>query len=158
MGTFFLLLIAAVVVGAIVFGVAVLITGDDPGIEGNEPDGRSIPLPGTRPLTEGDVGGLRFDIAIRGYRMGQVDAALRRAAYDLGYKEELIGVLEAEIAALREGRTEEADQLRATRDTAESGGEKAPADLDIDLDLDEDEVEDAQIEDDKLDAEPSVSK
>jgi hypothetical protein len=57
MGTFFLLLIAAVVVGAIVFGVAVLITGDDPGIEGNEPDGRSIPLPGTRPLAEGAVTG-----------------------------------------------------------------------------------------------------
>jgi hypothetical protein len=147
MGTFFLLLIAAVVVGAIVFGVAVLITGDDPGIEGNEPDGRSIPLPGTRPLAEGDISGLRFDIVVRGYRMGQ-------AAYDLGYKEELIGVLEAEIAALRDGRTEEADQLRATRETASAGGEKAPADLDVDLDEDEDD----EIEDEKHDAEPSVSK
>jgi hypothetical protein len=86
--------------------------------------------------------------------MGQVDAALRRAAYDLGYKEELIGVLEAEIAALRDGRTEEADQLRATRETASAGGEKAPADLDVDLDEDEDD----EIEDEKHDAEPSVSK
>ena len=41
--------------------------------------------------------------------MAQVDQALRRAAYDIGYKDELIGVLEAEVTALREGRTEDAD-------------------------------------------------
>jgi hypothetical protein len=121
MGQFFLLLIAALVVGAIVFGVAVLITGDDPGIDDYEPDGRAVPLPSTRPLGEGDVVLLRFDTVIRGYRMGQVDAAFRRAAYDIGYKEELIQVLEAEINALREGRTEEADALREARQAAISG-------------------------------------
>jgi hypothetical protein len=52
---------------------------------------------------------------MRGYRMNQVDVALRRAAYDIGYKQELIGVLEAETDALREGRTEDADKLRAAR-------------------------------------------
>ncbi|MEV0135728.1 DivIVA domain-containing protein [Dactylosporangium sp. NPDC050688] len=121
MAEFLLVLIAAVVVGAIGFGVSLLITGDDPGIEGLEPDGRAVPLPSSRPLVEGDVGHVRFDTALRGYRMAQVDAALRRAGYDIGYKEELIQVLEAEIKALRDGRTEDADALRDARQAAVTG-------------------------------------
>jgi DivIVA domain-containing protein len=77
-----------------------------------------MPLPGSRPLTEADLGKVRFDVTVRGYRMTQVDQALRRAAYDLGYKEELIGVLEAEVEALRAGRLDEADSLRDARETA----------------------------------------
>ena len=128
MAEFLLVLIAAVVVGAIGFGVSLLITGDDPGIEGHEPDGRAVPLPSSRPLVEGDVGQLRFDTVVRGYRMAQVDTALRRAGYDIGYKEELIHVLEAEIKALREGRTEDADALRDAREAAVSGaGGTVPA-------------------------------
>jgi len=142
MGQFFLLLIAALVVGAIVFGVAVLITGDDEGIEGNEPDGRAVPLPSTRPLGEVDLGQLRFDTVIRGYRMSQVDAALRRAAYDIGYKEELISVLEAEIAALREGRDEDAENYRQAREAAVSGAQSAEVDTpDVDVDLSEDDLD-----------------
>ncbi|WP_432834664.1 DivIVA domain-containing protein [Dactylosporangium sp. CA-092794] len=121
MAEFLLVLIAAVVVGAIGFGVSLLITGDDPGIEGHEPDGRSVPLPSSRPLVEGDVNQLRFDTVVRGYRMNQVDTALRRAGYDIGYKEELIQVLEAEIKALREGRQEDADALRDARLAAAAG-------------------------------------
>lgn len=121
MAEFLLVLIAAVVVGAIGFGVSLLITGDDPGIEGHEPDGRAVPLPSSRPLVEGDVGQVRFDTTLRGYRMAQVDAALRRAGYDIGYKEELIQVLEAEVKALRDGRTEDADALRDAREAAVTG-------------------------------------
>ncbi|MFE0590055.1 DivIVA domain-containing protein [Micromonospora echinospora] len=115
MGQLLLLLVVALTVAAVVFGVTVLVTGRDPGLVPVEPDGRAVPLPGGRPLAESDIGGVRFDTALRGYRMDQVDAALRRAAYDIGYKSELIGVLEAEVAALREGRTAEADELRDTR-------------------------------------------
>ena len=118
-----LLLIAALIVGAIIFGVAVLITGDDPGIEGNEPDGRAVPLPATRPLAEGDISQVRFDTAIRGYRMSQVDSAFRRAAYDIGYKEELIQVLEAEVTALRDGRADDAETLRLAREAAMHGAQ-----------------------------------
>jgi hypothetical protein len=50
--------------------------------------------------------------------MSQVDQALQRAAYDIGYKGELIGVLEAEVLALREGRTADADMLRRAREAA----------------------------------------
>ncbi|WP_433214188.1 DivIVA domain-containing protein [Dactylosporangium sp. CS-047395] len=134
MAEFLLVLIAAVVVGAIGFGVSLLITGDDPGIEGHEPDGRSVPLPSSRPLVEGDVNQLRFDTVVRGYRMNQVDTALRRAGYDIGYKEELIQVLEAEIKALREGRQEDADALRDARQAAATGASpEAPADADADV-------------------------
>jgi len=40
---------------------------------------------------------------------------LRRAAYDVGYKTELVAVLEAEVAALREGRQDDADELQKAR-------------------------------------------
>ncbi|WP_329018774.1 DivIVA domain-containing protein [Micromonospora rifamycinica] len=123
MGQTLLIVVVALTVAAVVFGVTVLISGRD-GLTPVEPDGRAVPLPGGRPLRESDVGALRFDTALRGYRMAQVDQAFRRAAYDIGYKTELIGVLEAEIAALRAGRTAEADALRRTRE--ESVG--APAD------------------------------
>ncbi|BCL15456.1 DivIVA domain-containing protein [Micromonospora sagamiensis] len=115
MGQLLLLLVVALTVAALVFGVTVLVTGRDPGLVPAEPDGRGVPLPGGRPLAESDIGAVRFDTALRGYRMDQVDQALRRAAYDIGYKSELIGVLEAEVAALREGRTAEADELRRAR-------------------------------------------
>ncbi|MFG3703608.1 DivIVA domain-containing protein [Micromonospora sp. NPDC047670] len=113
-----LLLVVALTVAAVVFGVTVLVTGRDPGLVPAEPDGRAVPLPGARPLREADVGEVRFDTALRGYRMDQVDQAMRRAAYDIGYKSELIGVLEAEVAALREGRTADADALRRAREQA----------------------------------------
>jgi DivIVA domain-containing protein len=118
MSQLLLLSLVAVVVAAVVFGVAVLLTGGDAGLGPVEPDGRSVPLPTDRPLGESDVAAVRFDTAARGYRMDQVDQALRRAAYDIGYKDELIGVLEAEVAALRAGRVAEADALRRTRQAA----------------------------------------
>ncbi|MFR9777130.1 DivIVA domain-containing protein [Micromonospora sp. MS34] len=118
MGEVLLLLVVALTVAAVVFGVTVLVSGRDPGLVPAEPDGRAVPLPGGRPLHEADVAEVRFDTALRGYRMAQVDQAMRRAAYDIGYKSELIGVLEAEVAALREGRAEEADALRRAREEA----------------------------------------
>ncbi len=119
MGQLLILLAVALVAAALAWGVAVLLMGRDQGLEPAEPDGRAIPLPTARPLTESDVGQLRFDTVARGYRMGQVDQALRRIAYDIGYKEELIGVLEAELTALREGRQEDADALRQAREAAQ---------------------------------------
>ncbi len=118
MGQVLLLLVAALTVAAVVFGVAVLVTGRDSGLVPAEPDGTAVPLPSTRPLRESDVGQVRFDTALRGYRMAQVDQAMRRAAYDIGYKTELIGVLEAEVTALREGRSADADALLRAREVA----------------------------------------
>ncbi|WP_117214459.1 DivIVA domain-containing protein [Allorhizocola rhizosphaerae] len=116
-----LLLVIAVTVGAVVFGVMTLVTGGDPGLKPVDPDSRARPLPGDRPLVESDVSRVTFDVAPRGYRMGQVDQTLRRVAYDIGYKTELIQVLEAEIVALREGRIEDADVLASARAAALRG-------------------------------------
>jgi DivIVA domain-containing protein len=118
MGHLLLLLVVALVAAALVFGVVSLITGGDPGLEPAEPDGAAAPLPVARPLGEDDLAAVRFDTALRGYRMAQVDQALRRAAYDIGYKEELINVLHAEVQALREHRLADADALRAARENA----------------------------------------
>jgi DivIVA domain-containing protein len=118
MGQLLLFIVVALVVAAIVFGVTVMVSGGDPGLTPVEPDGRSLPLPSDRPLGEEDIIRTKFDTAFRGYRMAQVDQALQRAAYDIGYKGELIGVLEAEVAALREGRFADAEVLRRAREAA----------------------------------------
>lgn len=118
MGTVLLVLVVVLVVAALIFGVVSLLTGDDPGLGAVEPDGRAAPLPNNRSLTEGDIKTVRFDVTWRGYRMTQVDRILRRTAYDIGYKNEMIAVLEAEVIALREGRAEDADLLRKAREAA----------------------------------------
>lgn len=133
MGQLLLFIVVALVVAAIVFGVTVMMGGGDPGLSPVEPDGRALPLPSDRPLGEEDVFRAKFDTAVRGYRMSQVDQALQRAAYDIGYKTELIGVLEAEVTALREGRLTDADTLRKAREAAiaPTGEPAEPAPIDI---------------------------
>ncbi|NUR29817.1 MAG: DivIVA domain-containing protein [Catenulispora sp.] len=123
-----LLLVVALTVGAVVFGVMVLVSGGDPGLREVEPDGRGVPLPSSRPLIEQDVTKATFDLALRGYRMEQVDRALKRVAYDIGYKDELVSVLTAEVEALRDGRVEDADALRAARLSALGEGAGAADD------------------------------
>lgn len=113
-----LILAVALTVGAVIVGVTALIDNRDEGLRPVEPDGAAVPLPADRPLVEADLDRVRFDLAPRGYRMAQVDAALRRAAYDVGYKEELIRVLQAEVDALRDGRLPDAEALRQAREAA----------------------------------------
>jgi DivIVA domain-containing protein len=137
--TLLYVLLGALVVGAVAFGVAVLVTGADPGLAADEPEGSSIPLPGHRPLAENDFQALRFDTGLRGYRMSQVDSALRRAAYDVGYKTELVAVLEAEVAALRGGRQAEADELQKARVAALGAADRGPEVRDDEVSDDADE-------------------
>jgi DivIVA domain-containing protein len=118
MATLFLVLVVVLVLAALVFGVISMLSGDDPGLSPVEPDGRARPLPNNRSLSELDLKEVRFDLGLRGYRMSQVDRVLRRTAYDLGYKDEMIAVLEAEVMALRDGRTEDAELLRKARESA----------------------------------------
>jgi DivIVA domain-containing protein len=115
-----LVLVVVLVVAGLVFGVVSLLSGDDPGMSPADPDGWARPLPNDRSLQERDLQQVRFDVSLRGYRMAQVDRVLRRTAYDLGYKDEMIAVLEAEVIALREGRREDADLLRKARESAAS--------------------------------------
>jgi DivIVA domain-containing protein len=129
MGQLLLFIVVALVVASIVFGVTVMVSGGDSGLTPVEPDGRAVPLPSDRPLGEEDIIRTKFDTALRGYRMAQVDQALQRAAYDIGYKGELIGVLEAEVTALREGRIADADVFRRAREAAVAPPPPPPAEV-----------------------------
>jgi DivIVA domain-containing protein len=126
MATLFLVLVVVLVLAALVFGVITMLSGDDPGLFPVEPDGQARPLPNTRSLSEIDLKEVRFDLGLRGYRMSQVDRVLRRTAYDLGYKDEMIAVLEAEVMALRDGRVEDAELLRKARESAANPSLTAP--------------------------------
>ena len=125
-----LILVVALTIGGVVFGVMTLIGGGDPGLRSVDADSRARLLPGDRPLVESDVSKTRFDLIWRGYRMDQVDQTLRRLAYDIGYKSELIQVLEAEIIALREGRLEDADTLADARAASLDPGRRGDGPVD----------------------------
>ncbi|MGH8876103.1 MAG: DivIVA domain-containing protein, partial [Stackebrandtia sp.] len=114
---FVLVLLALALSAAIAFGIVVLVTGTDPGLV-SLADGVPPLLPSDRPLAEKDVLAAKFDTGLRGYQTSQVDDALSRLAYDVGFKDELIKVLASEVTALRDGRTEEADSLRQARERA----------------------------------------
>lgn len=145
MATVWLVLVVVLVIAGLVFGVVSLLANDDPGLVPAEPDGRARPLPNDRSLHESDLEQVRFDVGLRGYRMPQVDRMVRRTAYDLGYKDEMIAVLEAEVAALREGRLTDADVLRHAREEAASP-QPTPQVKAADLIADEDD-EDERVPD-----------
>jgi DivIVA domain-containing protein len=126
MGTVLLVLVVVLVIAGLVYGVVTLLAGEDPGLSPSDPDGRARPLPNNRSLSEYDLKAVRFDVGFRGYRMTQVDRVLRRTAYDIGYKDEMIAVLEAEVIALREGRAEDAELLRKAREQAAAPAPPAP--------------------------------
>jgi DivIVA domain-containing protein len=135
MATVLLILVVVLVLAALVFGVVSLLSGDDPGLGKVEPDGRAVALPNNRSLTEVDLKTVRFDLGWRGYRMAQVDRVLRRTAYDVGYKDEMIAVLEAEVMALRDGRAEDAELLRKARESAANPGPAGTVEKAIALDV-----------------------
>jgi DivIVA domain-containing protein len=93
-GHFVLLVLAALIVGAIVFGGAAFVLGGDRGLTPARPDGVPFDLPEGRPLAAEDVEGLRFDTVVRGYRMSQVDEVLARVADDLDWAYTRIAQLE----------------------------------------------------------------
>lgn len=126
---FLLVLLALALSCGIAFGIVVLVTGNDPGLV-SATEGVPAHLPTDRPLSEQDVLAARFDTGLRGYETGQVDDALARLAYDVGFKDELIKVLASEVTALRDGRTEEADALRQAREKALGDKEDAGTDGD----------------------------
>jgi DivIVA domain-containing protein len=141
-----LILVVALTIGGVVFGVMTLIGGGDPGLRPVDADSRARLLPGDRPLVESDVSKTRFDLILRGYRMDQVDQTLRRLAYDIGYKSELIQVLEAEIIALREGRLEDADTLADARAASLDPGRRGDAPIEVDQELPPQEAAEIALE------------
>ena len=84
------ILVAVLVVGA----VAVVATGRGDVMSDPRPDRPDIGLPDHRPVSAADVAGLRFSMALRGYRMSEVDAALQRVGVAMAE-------LEQEVEELR---------------------------------------------------------
>ena len=71
------------------------------------PDAADLALP-DGPLRSSDVEALRFPLAVRGYRMAEVDAALERLADELAARDRLLADL-ADLADLAE-RADRAEQ------------------------------------------------
>ncbi|MFG2209843.1 DivIVA domain-containing protein [Streptomyces sp. NPDC048638] len=97
---FWFLLIAMVVVVA---AVTLVVVGGGDGGEGGglrdaEPDRLHDPLPGDRPLSRADVEAVRFPVAVRGYRMDDVDDTLDRLGAELAERDARIAELEAALA------------------------------------------------------------
>lgn len=100
---FWFLLISLVVVVAAVT-LAVVGSGDGPGRGANggladaPPDLLDEPLPPDRPVSHADVARLRMPVAVRGYRMEQVDDVLDRLGAELAERDARIAELESALA------------------------------------------------------------
>ncbi|MDQ8702299.1 cell division protein DivIVA [Streptomyces sp. LHD-70] len=94
---FWFLLIALVVVVAAVT-LAVVGGGESTALPDAEPERLTDPLPVTRPVHRADVEALRLPLALRGYRMLDVDDALSRLGAELAERDARIAELEAALA------------------------------------------------------------
>jgi len=89
------MLVALVVVVA---AVALAMLGNGGTLPGAVPDRLDVPLPDDRPVHQGDVHGLRIAVALRGYRMSDVDDVLDRLGAELAERDARIAELEAALA------------------------------------------------------------
>ena len=85
-------LIALVVVGA----VAVLIARDRPLIDDDPGRARALRWPPDEPVSAADLAEVRFTVALRGYRMDEVDRVLDDAREALAERDHRIAELVAE--------------------------------------------------------------
>lgn len=106
-----LTVLVVLAVAGILFGAAAVATHDGEVLRDPVPDDRGAALPPTDVQPE-DVAELRFDMAVRGYRMAQVDAALARLADELARRDQRIGELEQ--AVVEQPSTVPAEQPVAT--------------------------------------------
>lgn len=99
MGTALIYLLVVVVVAAAFFGVAALVFGRGEELPPLPPDATPTRLP-SRAIGAHHVRALRFPLALRGYRMTEVDWVLDRLAGELERAETERGELAARIAEL----------------------------------------------------------
>lgn len=94
-----LLALEVVVVAAVVFAVAALAVGRFDRMSMPEPDSPHLGLrPG--PVTADDVAAARFGMALRGYRMAEVDAVLIRLGDELAWRDEELARRDEELVRL----------------------------------------------------------
>ncbi len=106
MGTALIYLLVVVVVAAVFFGVAALVFGRGEELPPLPPDATPTRLP-ARAIGAHHVRALRFPLAVRGYRMTEVDWVLDRLAGELERAETERGELAARIAELEAARPAE---------------------------------------------------
>ncbi|MDF6019013.1 DivIVA domain-containing protein [Streptomyces sp. JH34] len=92
----FLLLTMAVVVAAVT--LAVVGGGGSPVLQDVESERLTDPLPANRPVGRADVEAMRLPMAVRGYRMTDVDEALGRLGAELAERDAHIAELESALA------------------------------------------------------------
>ncbi|WP_188284681.1 DivIVA domain-containing protein [Streptomyces sp. CBMA29] len=97
---FWFMLIALV---AVVAAVAMAVLGDGGTLRDSEPDRIDDRLPADRPLIRSDIDAVRLPIAVRGYRMLDVDEVLDRLGAELAERDARIADLEAVLAGTRAG-------------------------------------------------------
>lgn len=91
------------VVIVLVVGAAALVAlGGGGALPDVEHDRLAADLPLERQLDRADVDGLRFPMALRGYRMDEVDDVLDRLGVELSHRDLRIAELEAALAAALE--------------------------------------------------------
>jgi DivIVA domain-containing protein len=95
-----LLLLAVVVVGVVAAVAVGLVAG---GLTAPVPTSPHRPLPSS-PVSPDDVDGLRFSLALRGYRMDEVDAALHRLREELADRDARLAAAGRAPSVLDSGR------------------------------------------------------
>ncbi|WP_055492405.1 DivIVA domain-containing protein [Streptomyces sp. TP-A0356] len=98
----FLVVALAVVVAAVT--LAVVGGGESAPLQDAPPERLDDPLPPDRPVGRADVEALRFPLAVRGYRMAEVDDALGRLGAEIAERDSRIADLEAALAGARAAR------------------------------------------------------
>ncbi|HEX5565698.1 MAG TPA: DivIVA domain-containing protein [Streptomyces sp.] len=126
---FWFLLIALVVVVAAV-ALAVVGGGDGPGrtatggLAEAPPDRLDAPLPSDRPVHRSDLDALRLPMAVRGYRMAEVDDVLDRLGAELAERDARIAELETFLAGAQAAAMGRSDLLGKAGDgTGDSTGD-----------------------------------
>lgn len=98
----FLVVALAAVVAAVT--LAVVGGGERAPLQEAVPERFDDPLPPDRPVGRADVEALRFPLAVRGYRMADVDDVLGRLGAEIAERDTRIADLEAALAGARAAR------------------------------------------------------
>ncbi|MFJ9841046.1 DivIVA domain-containing protein [Kitasatospora sp. NPDC101155] len=87
--------VIVVAMAVVVGGAALVALGGGGSMPEAVPDRIAARLPQDRPLSRTDVDDLRLPMAVRGYRMDEVDDVLDRLGAELAYRDSRIAELEA---------------------------------------------------------------
>jgi len=94
------LVIEVLVIAAVVFVVAALAVGWFDRMAPAPPDSAPTGLPATGPVSAREVAETRLNLAVRGYRMAEVDVLLARLAGELAWRDEELARRDEELVRL----------------------------------------------------------